>query len=869
MSINLEKNCINELLKDDPTQKKNIEPIYRYLQTLKLLVHLLKSQSPSNYENTLQELSKIIKLRKICKNELIIQQGEIGENFFILLNGHLKILTLRPYEYYMSEEEYFLFLLQSRIYNQTDIIQQCNHFNSLVYPIPYENFDAFVKDISDKEATTGMNLDNPKIIKKAIEVNEIITKEKDNIENKNKTKIIISPEGYIKKNKVSEKIIYNTQLINNFINSNNTEENCEEDINKIKLIMKDRKKVIIPEYEIFYEIETGSFFGDTSLESSSCLQEYTIISVQDESHLAYISKKEYNSLIHNTIDKRNTNIFNIILYFSLYRPINQVLFEKKYLHFFIDKVYDINNVIFNEGDESGVMYFITDGEYELSVNKNILEVNEMIIKYKETLQKINKNNKISNSYLNTKEEIKQNNSLIVNQKFNTIAANKLILDKKYIKLSVLYAKDIIGLSDVFLYNNENENYSKDNENSSYNKPTVIFGEQVSKKCLVSCKCLTYNCHTYSLNNIIFNNLYYNEGNYNQTTKNLEIKKICSIIERLQKHKQYIFDLVNQEQNKFSKKIKKLKFFTKNPKIRQKVKLEPSLYHNILADIKLSMDSKDKYYNSKLYKRNNNKILNNETIFNTRHVKSKDKFDFTRQYFPTITKNKKSNMINKYSLNLKLMKKQKENAKEKNETIFTIYNKNSSDVSQNNLSKLLIRDFIYEKYFYNYTFNNLNDNNNNYNYNYDSQKNIMEDKTLEENNKAINTNFQTEENFQKNTFKSFSCDKTKKFINIKKKNNFFDDTINKNNSLCRTNLDIDSNNTEVFKSNYSNFSIDGRIFEKYNQNQKKMKTVPRLGKNKIRLMKIKPGKIYDPLAFDKFNNFFNFNFRKQYIMVDNN
>ena len=38
--------------------------------------------------------------------------------------------------------------------------------------------------------------------------------------------------------------------------------------------------------------ETGSFFGDTSLESSSCLQEYTIISVQDESHLVYISKKE-------------------------------------------------------------------------------------------------------------------------------------------------------------------------------------------------------------------------------------------------------------------------------------------------------------------------------------------------------------------------------------------------------------------------------------------------------------------------------------------------------------------------------------------------------------------------------------------------
>ena len=851
MSIILENNCINELLKDGQKERKNTEPIYRYLQTLKLLLYLLRNQSPTNYENTLQGLSKIIKLKKICKNELIFQQGETGENFFLLLNGHLKILTLRPYEYYMSEEEYFLFLLRSRVYKQKDIIQQCYHFNSLVYPIPYENFDAFVKDISDKETATGMNLDNPKIIQKTIEVNEIISKEKDNPEKENSTKILISPEEYIKKNKVSDNIIHNTRLINNYINNNNIEDNSDEDISKIKLMMKDRKKVIIPEYEIFYELENGAFFSDTCLESPTCLQEYTIISVQDESHLVYISKTEYQSLMHQSIGKRNMNIFNIILYFSLYRPINQVLFEKKYLHFFIDKVFDINNILFNEGDESRQMYFITDGEYELSVNKNILEVNEMIIKYKETLQKINKNNKISNSYLNTKEEIKQNNSLIVNQKFNSDAANKLILDKKYIKLNILYAKDIIGLSDVFLYNNENENYSKDNEKTNYNKPTVIFGEQVSKKCLVSCKCLTYNCHTYSLNNIIFNNLYYNEGNYNQSTKELEIRKICSIIERLQKHKQYIFDLINKEQNKFTKKIKKLKFFTKIPKIRQKGKLKPSLYHNILSDIKTSMDSKDKYYNSKIYKRTKNKIINNETILFNRHIRSKDKFDFSRQYFPTITKNKKSNIINKYSLNLKLLKKQKENAKEKNETIYTIYNKNSSDISQNNLAKLLIRDFLYEKYFYNYTFNDLSgDCNNNFNYS------------------PTNNNFKTEINFQINALKSFSCDKNKKIINIKKNNNFNDDNNNKNSSLNKTNFDFDNNNTEVFKSNYNNFSIDGTIFEKKNQSQG-INTVSRLRNNKIRLMKLKPSKVYDPLVLDKFNNFFNFNFKKQYIMPDNN
>ena len=124
------------------------------------------------------------------------------------------------------------------------------------------------------------------------------------------------------------------------------------------------------------------------------------------------------------------------------------------------------------------------------------------------------------------------------------------MDKKYIKLNILYEKDIIGLSDVFLYNDENENYNNSDNDNNFHKPLFIYGEQVKKRCLVTCKCLTYNCHTYCLNNNIFNNLYYNEGNYNLSTKHLEIRKICTIIKRLQTHKNYIFSLVNQEQNKY-------------------------------------------------------------------------------------------------------------------------------------------------------------------------------------------------------------------------------------------------------------------------------------------------------------------------------
>ena len=867
MSLNCYNNCINEILKNEDNKKNKEEAIYRYLKSLKGFICLLKNQTTLDYEYILKEISSIIKLKKICKNELIYQQGEIGKYFYILLNGHLKVLILRPYEYYMSEEEYILFLLQSRLNNQTQILNLCNHYNSLIYPIPYDNFDTFVKDLSNRATKAGLYLDSKNAIKKAKEISEIIFKGNEESSNKNK-KTILSPEEYIRKHKVSDNVICNTLLINNYIN-NSFNHIIEDNSNKIKLIMKDRKKVIIPIYEVFSDLETGASFGELALENSGHIREASIISVQDESYLGYIEKKDYDSLIHESIDKRNKNIFNIVLYFSLYRVLNQSLFEKKYLKFFKEKIFDINSYIFNEGDEIGEMYFITEGEYEISVNKNIIEVYELIIKYKEILKKIiNKNHKISENYLNTEEEKKQVNSLILNQKYRTTVSNNLITDKKYIKLNILYEKDIIGFSDVFLYNDEKENYKNDNDNN-FNKPLVIYGEQVKKKCLVTCKCLTYNCHTYCLNNNIFNNLYYNEGNNNFSAKKLEIRKICIMIKRLQTHKNYIFSLISKEQNKFSKVIKKLKFFTKNPKMNIKGKID----QNIIADIKTSTEQNERnnYYKlndiKKQYRRSTTLTNNfNANIFlSNKHNKTNDKFDFSKQYFPSIKKDKKPNLQNKYAFTIKLLKSRKYKSKIKDETIFNIYNKKNNDESQNNLAKLLIRDFLYEKFFYNYTFTDIDINTSN---NSISQKNLIKKNLYQYKNEREhsknnnNTNFKINEstNTQKDFLKTFSIDKKERVINIKRIRNFN----MRDNLLCKTSSFNNNNKPYIFRSKFNSLSIDGNILKEKNKN-KIVNTVSRLKENKIRLNKQKENKIYDMLAFEKFNDYFDINFRKQYLL----
>ena len=80
-----------------------------------------------------------------------------------------------------------------------------------------------------------------------------------------------------------------------------------------------------------------------------------------------------------------------------------------------------------------------------------------------------------------------------------------------------------------MYYLDKENEDQNLNNSDFGNDILSYRKKIRKKCLLTCKCLTYNCHTYCLTNNVFNILCYNGGSLNELIKNLEIKKICSII----------------------------------------------------------------------------------------------------------------------------------------------------------------------------------------------------------------------------------------------------------------------------------------------------------------------------------------------------
>ena len=677
MSINSFKCCLSELLKKRKNLEINIEPIYQYLASFKSLIFLLKNQNSLTIENLLLELSKLLELKKMNKNELIFQQGDEAENFCIILKGNVKVLKLRPYEYYMTNEEYISLLLDLRLNDQMEIIHQSKRYNNLIYPIN-ENFDNFVKNLSTKKAG-GIYLDMQNLINKAKNVFDYIKQEEET----NQKKLFkLTPKDYIKKCAVSSDIIYNTEIINNLINEKITDEN---EIDKIKLLMKDRKKVIIPNYIEFIELSSGNTFGDLAFENHSNVYQSSIISLDSDGYLGYINKKKYFLLMHEAVSKRNKKIFYLLVYFSFLKKSNLFLFERKYLGFFHDKVFDANYELFKEGEESDYTYFISEGEFELSINKSIIEVNEMIINYKKILKKLNDSNKIVNKQiLNYEEEQKQNNNIIINKKYRSDDINELLLKKRYIKLNIIHKKDILGLSDVYSFDHNEDELKKE----------LLTYTILKRKCLVTCKCLNSNSHAFYIPNSIFNNLYYHEGNINNLAKNMECEKIYSIIERLQLYKKSVFDLIKKTNNKFSNQLK-LSKKSKIRKFNKNILYTPKIFKNIMLELKESKDQQEK-----ITEKSQKKIQSLKYDINLNLFKSFDENNNKENKFPSIflKENSKKNCMT---------------IKKRNK-MSNIFNNNEiigKTSHEFNLRKNFMNRFLYENLFYNCTIKkNINNKN---------------------------------------------------------------------------------------------------------------------------------------------------------------
>ena len=620
--------CISELNK--PISERKTEKIIKYIKSLSPFMTLIKEELKKNSEY-LENIIKIFHYIKKLKHKIIVREGEKGNEFFIILRGKVAILVLQPEYYNMTEEEYILHLLKLKKNNENECIKQTIMHNQLIYPVE-ENFDSLFKGLIQRKTTGGVYLDNENILKKADEVSNYLKL-------KNKEMKKISPNDYIKINKIDNSIIEKSGL------------NYDEKGNK-------RNKVVIMGYNLVNYFETGQTFGEVALENSSNKRIATVIAIED-CDIVYIVKKEYDLLIKDSIERTIRNFYNVIYSFKLFKFITKYSFDRLYYNFFVYRKFNKGNFLINQNEECDNLYFIFKGEFEVFTERNIIEVNNLLIIYKKKLIDINPQFEKEYKIINDEKE---NDDLIINKRFKSNESNKILFEKRKINLGIFCKREIIGFSDCcFIYEKE------------YLNSGII--HQKRKGC-VTCKCLSINGETYNVTQEFFDKMIKDEHSIMRLKGETEIKKLKLFIEILEHHKKRLFDEIEYKNNQISKEYHFLSLKEKN--LNQKNRL-----YNFENNAKVLKDNLKIKINEKDLKTKysiNNMLKKTSTIFNktNQSIKIKNKnLNLNAIKLPKISiETNETNEINEKTLNISHKYKRKINRNDQFKT--NLFNRNLYD-----------------------------------------------------------------------------------------------------------------------------------------------------------------------------------------------
>ena len=199
------------------------------------------------------------------------------------------------------------------------------------------------------------------------------------------------------------------------------------DSNYCKVIKEDpdnkKEQYIIYLYYEIVQKNKGDTFGELALQHEDSKRTATILTNTD-CILGYLSKNDYETCLSEIELKRRKNEVNFIMSFSIFDQMNWISFENKYFNYFKREYYYQGEKILKQGMPINKIYFIMDGQFEITSSLSIANL------YKIIRQKTN--------YSFQKMKIRLRNKL------------------NNIRLCICYNKDILGLNDCCFYRSTGE-----------------------------------------------------------------------------------------------------------------------------------------------------------------------------------------------------------------------------------------------------------------------------------------------------------------------------------------------------------------------------------------------------------------------------
>jgi len=323
----------------------------KYFDTTNFMKKLIDKLDKSMYDNINYFLTLNAQLEFHEKSNMLFRIGDIGEKFYIILEGTVDVLKPKQIVKKLTVIEYLIYLYNIKKNNEIYIYE--NIINANVQTL-------FIKD---------------RLFNKLIEFISFVNSESNS-----------SPE---------------------ILNSLDKNDYDYDDLLEYYSIIKENKSYnfFLEEYETIIQLCTCASFGDFALESTNRLRTASI-QMKTDCYFAVIKQQDYCNYLLNEKKKSKMKEFKFLYESFFHRTFEKEKFEKFYFTEFIFQEFrrghlldlninqEINQVISSKINdeincESNInntvtnLYLIKEGQIEISLNKNMIElfkILQMLIK---------------------------------------------------------------------------------------------------------------------------------------------------------------------------------------------------------------------------------------------------------------------------------------------------------------------------------------------------------------------------------------------------------------------------------------------------------------------------------------------------------
>ena len=409
------QNCILSLSK---------EPFVRNQQDIMNVKYIIEKSSLANKFKEDKICNEILdKMLTLCATEMkhlylesgttLFRIGDKGDKFYIIIHGKVAVLKPRPKESIMSGFNYFRLLMELKVSKENYILKQTIDTNQKLVKIDIEDLQELqllIFRTKLQEYFSKLNQNN-RTIKDIMKLCYIQSQFFDFEIDEG---LLIQDEGY--------KYVIENRIMDMFSDLDN------DKLIKNKILTNENNKVnfIIYEYQSIIELEQGAFFGDVALDKQKT-RNATIKTLED-THFCYLHCKHYSSFIKQEKQRLNLKEINFLLVNFFFDELPFPLFERLFSNFIHEEKIN-KNIIIQEGTPVKYIYFIKEGNIELTTSKSLYELFHLTSKlHKKKFQKKFKSSK-----------------LISFDKGPFAIPSKILKEKMNNRLFVLGSKETIGL----------------------------------------------------------------------------------------------------------------------------------------------------------------------------------------------------------------------------------------------------------------------------------------------------------------------------------------------------------------------------------------------------------------------------------------